>query len=117
REVYNFMASRMSDQIKFRSRTLSFDKHTHCSTDVLAIEFFLNGLVNTFKLAESDRLLLFGAAIGETRSRSSCAFGVLKDVQTIVARLLNQLDRLSKVFLSFTGEAHDDVAGQRQASR
>src|SRR6476619_3509039 len=102
------MASRMSDQIRFRSRALSLDKHTQRSAYVLTIEFFLNRLVNAFKLEESDLLLLFGDAIGEIRSRSSCAFRVLKDVQTIVAALLNQLDRLSKIFVSFTGETHDD---------
>jgi len=110
------MAGRMSDQIRFRSRTLSLDKNAKCSSDIFAIDLFLNRLMNAFELEESDRLLLFRDAIGETRSRSSCAFRVLKNIETIEVALLNEFDRLSEIFLSFTREANDNVTGQRQSS-
>src|SRR5262245_46276180 len=111
------MAGRMSKQIRFRPRALSLNKNTQCSSDVFTKDLFLNCLLDAFELEKSDFLLLFGDAIGETRSRRSCAFGIFENVKTIVATLLNEFDGLPKIFFSLTWEPDDDIARQRQPSR
>src|ERR1043165_5781991 len=115
-KVYYLIARRVPRQIAFGSRALFLNQHRQSSADVGLIDALLDASLCRLEFNESHLLFVIGNVISKVGRGCAGTFRILEDVDTVVFTLLNQIERLAKVFVGFTRKADDDVARQRETA-
>src|ERR1051326_6964645 len=101
----------MPRQIGFRSGALSLNQHLQSPPHVRSVDAILSFPLRRFKLQEATFLFVIGNVVRKVCRRRARALRVFENVKTVVLALLDEIECLAKVFVSFAGKADDDVAG------